>query len=169
MLMTKLVILFIIFFLSNLIGKMIAGKYRYRYEELKQMKSALNMFKTKIKFSYDTIPEIFEEISKNFNRNVGQVFQNAKVKMDYKSAEESWKESIEESENNMTDEDKQILVMMSKMLGKSDVDGQISQIDITLEFLEKQLENSFEEKNKNERLFRKLGTIMGLTLVTILV
>ncbi len=169
MLMTKLVILFIIFFLSNLIGKMIAGKYRYRYEELKQMKSALNMFKTKVKFTYDTIPEIFEEISKNFNRNVGQVFQNAKVKMDYKSAEESWKESIEESENNMTDEDKQILVMMSKMLGKSDVDGQISQIDITLEFLEKQLENSFEEKNKNERLFRKLGTIMGLTLVTILV
>lgn len=169
MLMTKLVILFIIFLLSNLIGKMIAGKYRYRYEELKQMKSALNMFKTKVKFTYDTIPEIFEEISKNFNRNVGQVFQNAKVKMDYKSAEESWKESIEESENNMTDEDKQILVMMSKMLGKSDVDGQISQIDITLEFLEKQLENSFEEKNKNERLFRKLGTIMGLTLVTILV
>ena len=169
MLMMKFIILVIIFILSNIIGKVIAGKYRYRYEELKQMKSAINMFKTKVKFSYEPIPEIFEEISKNYDKNVGQVFENAKIKMNTKSAEEAWNESIEESQNNMTNEDKQMLMMMSKMLGKSDVEGQISQIDITLEFLEKQLENSFEEKNKNEKLFRKLGTIMGLTLVTILV
>ena len=55
------------------------------------------------------------------------------------------------------------------MLGKSDLDGQISQIDITLNFLDKQIEEAEIEKSKNERLYKKLGTIMGLTLVIILI
>ena len=61
----KYFILFLIFILSNIIGKSIAKKYTYRLEELKEMKSALNIFKTKIEFTYEPIPEIFLEISKN--------------------------------------------------------------------------------------------------------
>ena len=59
--------------------------------------------------------------------------------------------------------------MMGKMLGQSDVDGQISQIEITEEFLNRQIEEAEKEKMKNEKLFQKLGTILGLTLVTILI
>ena len=40
----KYFILFLIFILSNIIGKSIAKKYTYRLEELKEMKGALNIF-----------------------------------------------------------------------------------------------------------------------------
>lgn len=165
----KIFILFIVFALSNYIGKMIASKYKYRLEELKEMKNALNIFKTKIKFTYEPIPEIFDEISKNSTHNIGNIFRKAKEQMKSKTAGESWKKAIEESENNLKDEDKNTLEMLSKMLGESDIDGQVSQINITLEFLEKQIKQAEEERNKNEKLYRQLGTIMGLAIVIVLI
>ena len=45
---------------------MIAQKYRYRKEELEEMYNALNIFKTKIKFTYSPIGEIFDEIRKKY-------------------------------------------------------------------------------------------------------
>lgn len=167
--MIKMGMLFLIFFLSNIIGKMIAIKYNYRWQELKEMKNALNIFKTKIKFTYEPIPEIFGEISKTTTKEIGKIFSDAKKNMENQDAEKSWTLAIQKSENHLKNEDKETLIMLSKMLGKSDLDGQISQIDITLAFLDKQLEDAEKEKNRNEGLYRKLGTIMGLTLVIILI
>ena len=167
--MIKIFILFVVFLLSSYIGKLIAGKYKYRLEELREMKNALNIFKTKIKFTYEPIPEIFDEISKISNKNVGNIFLDAKNQMKSKTASQSWLDAIEKSNNNLKKEDKEVLLMLSKMLGEADLEGQISQIDITLEFLEKQIEEAEFEKNKNEKLYKKLGTIMGLTIVIILV
>ena len=133
------------------------------------MKNALNIFKTKIKFTYEPIPEIFDEISKILNKNVGNIFLDAKNQMKSKTASQSWLDAIEKSNNNLEKEDKEVLLMLSKMLGEADLEGQISQIDITLEFLEKQIEEAEFEKNKNEKLYKKLGTIMGLAIVIILV
>ena len=75
----KYFILFLIFILSNVIGKSIAKKYTYRLEELKEMKSALNIFKTKIEFTYEPIPEIFLEISKNTSKTIANIFEMAKL------------------------------------------------------------------------------------------
>ncbi|MBR3002094.1 MAG: stage III sporulation protein AB [Clostridia bacterium] len=165
----KIFMLFIVFVLSNYIGKMIAGKYKYRLEELQEMKNNLNIFKTKIKFTYEPIPEIFDEISKTSSKNIGSIFKKAKDQMKLKSAGESWKDAVEETKNNLKEEDKKTLNMLSKMLGESDIDGQVSQIDITLSFLEKQIKEAEEEKEKNEKLYKKLGTIMGLAIVIILI
>lgn len=165
----KIFMLFGVFIISNYIGKVIAGKFKYRLEELQEMKNALNIFKTKIKFTYEPIPEIFAEISNTSTKNIGNIFKIAKEQMKDKTAGESWKNAIEESKNNLNDEDKKTLYMLSKMLGESDVEGQVSQIDITLEFLEKQIKQAEEEKNKNEKLYRKLGTIMGLAIVIVLI
>ena len=165
----KIIILFVVFLISNYIGNMIAGKYRYRLEELKEMQSALNIFKTKIKFTYEPIPEIFDEISKNSKKNIANIFEKAKTKMKTKTASQSWAEAVEQSENNLNEEDKKTINMLSKMLGESDIEGQVSQIDITLNFLEKQIKEAEVERNKNEKLYKKLGTIMGLALVIILI
>lgn len=165
----KYFVLFLIFIFASLIGKMLAKKYLYRLEELKEMKNALNEFKTKIKFTYEPIPEIFEEIASNTSKNISNIFKNAKEKMKNENAENAWQDAITESECNLTSGDKKTLNMLSKMLGKSDVEGQISQIDITQGFLDKQIKEAENEKNKNEKLYRKLGTIVGLGLVIILI
>lgn len=164
----KYFILFIILVACSLIGRYLSKKYVIRVNELEEMKNALNMFQSKIKFTYEPIPEIFREIAQNTSRNVGQVFTLAKEKMKNSTANIAWEEAIEESQNNLTKEDKYVLKTLSKLLGQTDVEGQTSQIEITQKFLETQLKEAQEEKEKNEKLYSKLGTTIGLAIVIIL-
>ncbi|MBO4293795.1 MAG: stage III sporulation protein AB [Clostridia bacterium] len=164
----KFFILVLIFILSNIIGKMVAGKFRYRLKELQEMKNALSIFKTKIRFTYEPIPEIFDEISTNLHTNIAKIFKKANENMVVQNAGQAWTEAVETSQNYLNKEDKTAIQILGKMLGQSDVEGQISQIEVTEEFLNKQIEDAEKEKIKNEKLYQKLGTILGLTLVTIL-
>ena len=59
--------------------------------------------------------------------------------------------------------------MLSKLLGMTDVEGQISQIDITENFLNNQIQNAEMERQKNEKLYKKLGITIGATIVIILI
>ena len=165
----KYVMLFFVFVASSLIGKMVAKKYTYRLQELEEMKNALNVFKSKIKFTYEPIPEIFEEIEKNTEENIARIFRLARSKMLNKSAEVAWKEAIEEAQNNLNKENEQTLKMLSKMLGKTDIEGQTNQIEITQNFLGVQIKQALEEKQKNEKLYSRLGTTIGLVIVIILI
>lgn len=160
--------LFLILVACSLIGKYVSKKYVLRVKELEEMKNALNMFESKIKFTYEPIPEIFEEISKNFNKNIGQVFLRAKENMQTDSANIAWEKAIEESENNLTKEDKYVLKTLSKLLGQTDIEGQTSQIEITQRFLETQLKEAQDQKEKNEKLYSKLGATIGLAIVIVL-
>ena len=164
----KYFILFLILILATMIGRFLSKKYVYRLEELEDIKNALNILKSKIKFTYEPIPEIFGEISKTSGKNVSNLFEIAKNKMSDLTANEAWKEAIEESQNNLKKEDKDVLKTLSKLLGQTDAEGQISQIEITENFLESKIQEAMEEKKKNEKLYTRLGTIMGLAIVIIL-
>ena len=164
----KYFILFLILVSSTLIGKFLSKKYVYRLEELEDIKNALNLLKTKIKFTYEPIPEVFEEISKNVNKNVGSIFTSAKEEMKDKTASEAWELAVEKTECNLKKEDKKIIKTLSKLLGQTDVEGQISQIEITEDFLEGQIKEADEERKKNEKLYTRLGTVLGLAIVIIL-
>lgn len=161
--------LLLVFIASSFIGRCIAKKYSYRLEELEEIKNILNVFKSKIRFTYEPIPEIFREIASNTKENIGQIFERAEENMQNFSAGVAWEKAVQSSETNLTDEDIHVLLMLSKMLGQTDVEGQIGQIEITENFLEKQITEAEEEKNKNEKLYRKLGTTIGLAIVIILI
>lgn len=112
----KYCMLFFVFILSVLIGKYISQKYRYRLDELEEIKNALNIFKSKIKFTYEPIPQIFEEISINSTQNISNLFINAKEKMKYKTASLAWEEATNEITSNLNQEDKHAIKTLSKLL-----------------------------------------------------
>ena len=53
--MIKYFMLILVFISSSLIGRLISKKYIDRVEELKEIKNALNIFKSKIKFTYEPL------------------------------------------------------------------------------------------------------------------
>ena len=112
----KYTMLFLIFISSALIGKYISQQYLYRLKELEEIKNALNILKTKIKFTYEPIPEIFEELANNSSYNISEIFKKSKNKMKTKSASISWEEAIDETVCNLNKEDKQKLKTLSKLL-----------------------------------------------------
>ena len=164
----KYIMLFFILASCSLIGRYLAKKYVIRVIDLEEMKNALNMFKAKIKFTYQPMPEVFEEISQNTAEGVKEIFILAKEKMNKMPASKAWEEAVEETRTGFTKEDKYVIKTLSKLLGQTDIEGQISQIEITEKFLETQLKQAQEEKNKNEKLYSKLGTTIGLAIVIIL-
>lgn len=116
----KYIMLFCIFIATNLIGKTISLKYKYRLEELEEVRNALNMFKTKIKFTYDPIGEIFEDISKQSRKaNISNIFIRAKENMITQTASEAWRNALSNNNTNMEEEDIEILKNLSKLLRTS--------------------------------------------------
>lgn len=71
MLAFRLFILAMIIVTSSIIGILFSKKYANREKEIKEMKNALNMFATKIKFTYEPIPNVFMEIANKIGGNVG--------------------------------------------------------------------------------------------------
>ena len=63
---------------------------------------------------------------------------------------------------SLNEEDKNVVKNLGKLLGKTDIEGQLSQIDLTLSFLDGQIEKAEKEKEKNEKLYKTLGVMTGL-------
>ena len=165
----KLLIIFVIFLLSIKIGSLISKKYVNRVVELQEFKSALNIFKTKIKYTYEPIPDIFSEISNKFEDNISTLFENVGIEMKNKSAGEAWSFCLENTDLSINDEDKRVLKNLSKLLGKTDKDGQINEIEVTEKFLDLQIEKAQEERQKNEKLYKTLGVVCGIAFGIVLI
>lgn len=127
------------------------------------------MFLTKIKFTYESVPESFTEIGNNLSEPIGKIFRISAENMKEKSAGEAWEEAVEKIETSLNEEDKSIIKGLGKMLGKTDLEGQISEIKLIQNFLNTQVEVAEKEKQKNEKLYRTLGGVIGLAIVIILV
>lgn len=169
MIFFKIILLISIVIASTFIGILFSKKYFNREKELKEMKNALNMFSTKIKFTYEPIPNLFLEISNKIGGNVGKIFAQASSRMKEESAGDAWSNALYEVENNLLEEDIVILKNLGRLLGQTDAEGQISEIEVVMQFLETQLENARQEKMKNEKMYRTLGIVCGLTVAVILI
>lgn len=169
MLGIKILIYSCIFLTCSVIGILKSQKYVYRVNELKEFKNALNMFKTKIKFTYEPIPEIFEQIAGSINPCIGSIFKIASNNMKFCPAGDAWSRAVDTDLLNINLEDKKILKDLSKLLGATDIQGQLSQIEVTSNFLDEQIKKAEKEKEKNEGMYRKLGMIIGLGIVIILI
>lgn len=169
MLGIKIIIYSFIFLSCSLIGILISKKYVNRVNELREFKNALNMFKTKIRYTYEPIPQIFAEISENIDSNISTVFKTASDKMDVCAAGEAWDLALKLEELSIDEEDINVLKNMSRLLGKTDLQGQLNQIEMTSDFLDKQIRKAENQKDKNEKMYRTLGMLIGMAIVIILI
>lgn len=165
----KYLTLILILSLTSYIGILISKKYLNRVKDLKEMKNALNMFSTKIKFTYEPIPHTFKEISQKTKPNISNIFKNVCEKIDKQNAGKAWEEALEESNTNMTKEDIEVLKNLSNLLGKVNLEGQVNEVELVENFLDTQIELAEEEKQKYVKMYKTLGITIGLAVVIILI
>jgi len=169
MIILKYIILCLVFLISFLIGNIISKKYILRVKELKDFKNALNIIESKIKFTYEPLSEIFMQTSNLLSKNISEIFVRASNNMKSLNAEEAWNRSLESSSTNLYKEDIENIKNFGKMLGKTDKEGQVSQLELTKTFIEMQIEKAKVEEEKNSKMYKTLGTIVGLAIVIILI
>lgn len=164
----KYILLIAIFGLSTGIGILISKGYENRVIELKEFKNILNIMKTKMKFTYEPLAEIFRQISKDNETDIEKIFGQMANQLTYYQTKEVWENCIQNSDISIRQEDKDILKKLGKLLGQTDVEGQISEIEVTQSFLDIQIEKAEEEKKKNQKMYKTLGVVAGLVFVIIL-
>ena len=115
---TKYILLLAIFALSTAIGFFIAKSYQNRVVELKEFKNILNIMKTKIKFTYEPLAEIFKQISKDNESEVEKIFGQMANQITYYQAKDVWENCIQDADISIKQEDKDVLKKLGKLLGK---------------------------------------------------
>jgi len=164
----KFIISGLIIYICTYLGICKAKTYEVRERELKRIKNSLAFFKSKVEFTYEPIKEIFTQISKSVYLHKDNVFLRTVELLKAYNIEYAWENAVEEN-SAFNKEDKEVLKMFGKLLGKTDKNGQISEIEITQSFVQKQLEKAEQEKNKNVKLYRTLGVSLGVGIVIILI
>ena len=161
MIVVKLAILGLIIGICSYIGNIKATTFGKRYQELKKFKRALGVFKSKLEFTYEPVNEIFESISRIVYEQEDNPFQTFLESKDWNSAVDKQK--------YFEVEDKDVAKGLGKMLGKLDKDGQLNEIYLVDEFIDKQIESAYEIKQKNEKLYRVLGTSAGIAIAIVFI
>lgn len=167
----KSLFLIFIFGLAVYVGNSKANQYACRLKELMSIKAALNIFENKIKFTQSPLKEIFMQVSEHCSEdNIKKIFKTLTVELkESQNVHKIWEKTINISESNLDDEDKNILIDMGKILGSTDIEGQVSNIKITSSFIDRQIEKAEQEKEKNVKMFRTLGIVSGLAIIIILI
>lgn len=156
---------------STSIGFLLSKKYINRVCELNSLSNLINILQNKIKFTHKPLGEILEEISTiKENINISQIFLKSGQNLKEKNFQDSWSEAISEQRFylNLKNEDINLIKSLGNVLGKTDIDGQMSEINQFNLQLKVQIKNAEEERNKNAKMYKSLGTIIGLAIVIIL-
>lgn len=169
MLVLKGAILIMLLLSSSYIGILVSKKYQNRVKELKQIKTLLTIFSTKIKLTYEPIPQIFEEIGNKEKSNINNIFKTASKNMEELPAGKAWLKALENQNTNLKKEDIEVLKGLSNLLGKVDLEGQINEIQLIDKFVDTQIEKAEEESKKSEKMYKTLGITVGLAMVIVFI
>ena len=156
---------------STSIGFLLSRGYSDRLKELNDLSNLINILKNKIKFTHKPLGEILEEISSiRKDTKISQKFSKTGQKLENKKVEEAWNEAISEEKFylNLRSDDIELMRTLGNVLGKTDIEGQMSEISQFSNLLKTQIKNAENEKNKNSKMYKSLGTIIGLAIVIIL-
>ena len=165
----KIILLTFVMGMCTVLGIIKANKYKLRVIDLQEIKKALNLAITKMRYTYEPLPELFKEISKDLNDNIANIFIKAHTYMETLNAGQAWEKSVDESNNNFTNEDMNIIKGLSKLLGKTDLEGQLMQIELTIKLIDEQLIEATNLQTKNTKLYKTLGATIGLALMIIFI
>lgn len=155
------------------LGFVLSTDCRRRPRQLRELQSMLQMFENQINYLSDVIAEAFERISRIgcsdtcifFSRTVEILKEKKTV-----SASQAWEEAVRQNikKTSLNREDEEVLIAFGKILGSSDLEGQIKNIRLTLGQLKLQEGKAEESRNRNENMYRSLGILGGIAVVIVL-
>lgn len=166
-------VIFIVLACSGL-GFLVAGNYRKRPQQLRQLQAAFQMLETQICYSATPLPEALLYVSQRCHLSIAPLFKRAGERLSSRqgvTAYTAWKQSLDElyKQTALNHHDQDILLQFGMNLGNSDREEQIKHLQLLQTQLKAEEKNSNEERQKNERLWKYSGVLVGLLVVILLV
>ena len=169
----KTILILTVFLISSFLGYLFANRFSTRVMEINDVLLALDIFETKIKYTYDSLSTVFLYIAGNLKTKMYRIFYIAGEEIRENKNESAggiFKETVENEKIflSLKKEDIEILKELGISLGQTDLEGQLKNIHLVRTTMKKQLEHAQNEKNKNYKMYRNLVVLSGLIIIIIL-
>ena len=155
------------------LGFVLSTDCKKRPQQLRELQSILQMFENQISYLSDVIAEAFDRISRIgcsetcvfFSKTIEILKEERSL-----NASQAWEQAVRQNikKTSLNREDEEVLVAFGKMLGSSDMEGQIKNIRLTLMQLKLQEGKAEDCRTKNESMYRSLGILGGIAVVIVL-
>jgi len=166
--MIKIIGIFALVISSSLIGITASEKLKNRVSELNLIKYMLEEIAILIRYKAMTVYEIIGTLKKNEGFKKLEFIDGFTINMQNSFAT-SWGENIDKAKSSLTKADIELLKSFGGTLGTSDIDGQLSTIEVfkgNFSKLEKDARHIYEQKS---RLYRSLGVLIGAFISIMLI
>lgn len=159
--------------ISIAIGKLLAKGYINRVRNLLDFITVFNILYTKIRYNQEILENIFLDVQKEIKRDVSKIFYE--VGTTYETSDlpisDIWNSVVEKyfRDLDLTFEDERILIDFGFSLGRTDIEGQLKSIELTIEKLKGQLFYAKEARDKYSKMYQTMGTMGGIAIAIILI
>lgn len=172
MLVFKLILAVIIVGITTYIGYSLSTKLRKREETLRECVTFFNLVENEIKYNLTILPNAYEisrqKLKSDLNVAMAQIVQDILENDNYALTNQSIVKNIDKI-RELTSYDKNLIISTLKNLGRSDLDSQINILENSKNLIIAQIEEALNYKNKNSKLYRVVGTIVGVMIVIVLI
>lgn len=169
----KIIGVVIVLVSSGLIGIQLAKQLENRLNDLRCISLALQILEKEISFLSNSFPDALICAS-NVRSNVSKIFKECGMLLKSRQGyciNDAWRLSVEKNIGStyLNDEDKEVLLNLSKSLGAYDIEHQVNSIKIALSQNELQEKKAHDIMEREVKLYKKLAVLGGLAIVIVLV
>ncbi len=157
---------------TSLMGFSLAADCSKRPKVLRELQVLMQMFENEISYLSNLLAQSFERIYTSSKTDASLLFKDAAKNLSLPgiTADMAWEKAVENTaaKLGLSNEDKAILITFGKMLGSSDLEGQINNINLVSSQLKLQEMKAEQMRQKNEKMYKSLGVLSGLAIVVVL-
>lgn len=142
-----------------------------RVKLLQLIRQILEDISIQLRFKASTVYEILDYLDNNpVYSQLGFLHTANLNKNSFKSFNEIWSESLDEWVcSPLKKEDFTLLKSIGNSLGTSDIEGQLSSLELFKEKAKMHFESAISERDKKSKLYRSLGVLSGIFVSVMIV
>lgn len=170
----KLILCILILLAGIAAGQLKAKTFDNRVYHLQELITMLKVLESEMKYRMDPLPDLLLRISKIKKGMSADLLETAGLLLknqEPRDFSECWKEAVESAyrESALNREDMRIVTDLGIELGKTDIASQSGMFQRTFSLLEAQTAEAAEEKKTKGRMFKSLGSAIGVLIVILLI
>lgn len=174
MLFLKWIILIAIFVTTTTLGYAYGDKYSKRVYYLRELLQSIKQLKTEVIILSNPLPIALENVSKKSIKNINSIYNLILQEIISKDGEDVYAsflltKDLLRNECLLKTEDINLFLNLGKVIGKTNRLDQDKHFTHAIEELNLVISEAKVEKNKNQKMYRSLGLLMGLGAIIILI
>ncbi|SKC72200.1 Stage III sporulation protein AB (spore_III_AB) [Maledivibacter halophilus] len=155
-------------------GYLISLRYGLRVRQLDYFISALNSLENDILYYSTPLPVAMKRVARKSHKSISWIFEDTWKELCNRNGyeiDDTWKRIINNNIDNLSldKKDIEVIIDFAKELGFGNKETQEKHFEYTKLLLKEQKNKAVKEKEKNGKMFNRLGVLLGLAIVIILI